>query len=265
MLESGNEKGETEMAQRFENKIVLVTGGASGIGLAAARAFAKEGGKVVIADRNGEGAKAMAAMIEAEGGVASGIGVDVTDFAACQAMVDHTVKTFGGLHIAFNNAGIPAPPSLGFTEIPVTDWDKVMDVNVNGIFYCMKAEVPAMLASGGTSIVNTASTAGRRAAANMPSYIASKHAVVGLTKAAGLDLIKHGIRVNAICPGMTATPMMLPLLDDPAMRDAFHAMIPAARVAAPEEIVEGVLFLASGAASYAVGTLLTLDGGLTLC
>ena len=252
------------MERRFADKIVLVTGGASGIGLAAARAFAREGGKVVIADLNGNAAKSMAAQIEADGGTASGIGVDVTDFTACQAMVGHAVATYGGLHIAFNNAGIPSPPSANFTEIAVEDWDRVMDINVNGIFYAMKAEVPAMLASGGTAIINTASTAGFRAAPNMPSYIASKHAVVGLTKAAGLDLIKHGIRVNAVCPGMTATPMMLPLLDDPAMRDALYAMIPIARLAAPEEIVEGVLFLASGAARYAVGALLTLDGGLTL-
>ncbi len=252
------------MARRFEGKVILVTGGASGIGLAAARAFAKEGGKVVIADLNGEGAKAMAAMIEAQGGIASGIGVDVTDFAACQAMVNHAVNTYGGLHIAFNNAGIPSPPVTAFTEISVGDWHKVMDINVNGIFYSMKAEVPAMLASGGTAIINTASTAGIRAAPNMPSYIASKHAVVGLTRAAGLDLIKHGIRVNAVCPGMVATPMMLPLLEDVQMRDALQAMIPFGRLGSPGEIAEGVLFLASDAARYAVGALLTLDGGLTL-
>lgn len=252
------------MAQRFEDKVVLVTGGASGIGLAAAKAFAREGGKVAIADRNAEGAREAAAAIEANGGTAIGMGVDVSNFASCQAMVDTAVGAFGGLHVAFNNAGIPSPPTVDFTEISVEDWDKVIDINANGIFYCMKAEVPAMLASGGTSIINTASTAGLRAAPNMVSYVASKHAVVGLTKAAGLDLIRRGIRVNAICPGMTGTPMMLPLLDDPQMRDALYSMIPAGRLGHPEEIVEAVLFLASDAATYAVGTLVTVDGGLTL-
>jgi NAD(P)-dependent dehydrogenase (short-subunit alcohol dehydrogenase family) len=252
------------MNRRFEGQVAIVTGGASGIGLATARAFAGGGAAVVIADRNEAGAVEVAKTIEDGGGKALGIAVDVSDHFACAAMVERTVSRFGRLDIAFNNAGVPATNDAPFEDIDIASWNRVMATNINGIFYCMKAEVPALRESGGGAIINTASSASFTARPGLSSYITSKHGVAGLTKAAALDLVGYGIRVNAICPGMTSTAMMAPLLEDPDMRTMLEAQMPIGRLAAPEEIAQGVLFLASRDASYAVGTLLHLDGGLTL-
>lgn len=252
------------MSQRFTGKVVLITGAASGIGLSTARAFAREGASVAIADRNVAAAREVAASIAAESGSVVAIEVDVADFASCEAMVGAVLTRFGSLDIAFNNAGVPGAAAGSFDEIDVADWDRVMAINVSGVFHCMKAEVPVLRRSGGGVIINAASSASFMAAPGLSPYVTSKHAVAGLTKSAALDLIGDGIRVNAICPGMAATPMMLPLLEDAAVAAALHAQTPIARLASPEEIAEGVLFLASDAASYAVGTLLRLDGGLTL-
>lgn len=250
---------------RFKDKVVLVTGGGSGIGKATASAFAREGAKVVVVDVRQDTAETVAQSIAAAGGQASPFTADVAQFAQCQAMVDHAVRMYGGLHIAFNNAGIEGPYKPNFTDHTVEEWDRVTAVNYSGIFYSMKAEVPAMRASGGTAIVNTASAASFLAAPCMPAYIGSKHAVAGLTKAASLDLIGEGIRVNALCPGYTETGMMEALvgMDDQA-REAFVSQAPIKRVAAPSEMAEVVLFLASDAASYLVGSLIRADGGLTV-
>jgi NAD(P)-dependent dehydrogenase (short-subunit alcohol dehydrogenase family) len=244
---------------RFEGKVALVTGGASGIGHAAVVAFAREGAQVVIADRNAEAAAAAAAAI---GG--SSIAADVGDFASCQAMVAHAVETFGGLNIAFNNAGIPTEIGGEFEEIPLDQWQRVIATNLSGVFHSMKAEVPALRASGGGAIVNTASVAALVAAPGMASYVASKHGVAGLTKAAALDLIRHDIRVNAVCPGIVATGMTAAVIADPQLKAGAEAQVPAGRIGTPEEIAELVLFLASDAASYMVGALVTIDGGVTL-
>jgi len=252
------------MKRRFEDRVVLVTGGASGIGLATARAFAREGARVVIADRNGDGAAEAARSIEEAGGTASGIATDVSDFAACQAMVAHAVDRFGGLHVAFNNAGVPTPIGGEFEDIALDQWRRVMATNLDGIFFAMKAEVPALRASGGTAIINTASIAGLVANSGMAAYVTSKHGVAGLTKAAALDLIRHGIRVNAVCPGFISTGMTAGVVSDPQALAAVETRIPIARVAQAEEVAETVLFLASEASSYMVGALLTIDGGLTL-
>ena len=253
------------MQQRFDGKVVLVTGGGSGIGRAAAIAFAREGAKVVVVDRNAETARATAATIAGEGGEASAFEADVSSFANCQAMVDHALATFGALHVAFNNAGIEGPFNPNFTDLSVEDWDRVTAVNHSSVFYAMKAEVPAMRRSGGTAIVNTASAASFLAAPAMPAYIASKHGVAGLTKAAALDLIGEGIRVNAVCPGYTETGMMAALVGmDEAAREAFVSQAPIKRVADPAEMAAVVLFLASDAASYLVGSLVRADGGLTV-
>ena len=252
------------MARRFEDKVALVTGAASGIGLATARAFAAEGAKLVMADINEAGAAAAAAAIEGEGGKVTNFGVDVADYDSCVAMVEHAVSHFGGLHIAFNNAGFPSVASPEFEDIKVEDWRRTIDVNINGVFYCMKAEVPAMRASGGTAIINTASSASFMVGPNIAGYITSKHGVAGLTKAAANDLIRHGIRVNAVCPGSTETGMTAHRLNDPRAKEWMVNLSPIGRFAKADEMARAVLFMASDEASYMVGSLMRVDGGMSL-
>jgi NAD(P)-dependent dehydrogenase (short-subunit alcohol dehydrogenase family) len=253
----------TAVSHRFDGKVALVTGAAGGIGLAAAQALAREGAKDVLADLNAEGVAEAAADIERSGGVATSIGANVTDPAACAAMVAHAVKHYGGLHVAVNNAGIQPPTYGEFEDIRVEDWDRVVATDVSSVFYSIKAEAPAMRQAGGGAIVNTASAAGLIAVPNMASYVASKHGVAGLTRAAAIDLIRHGIRVNAVCPGLTVTPMLGDHPSDPAYRARWEAKIPIRRMASADEIASAILFLLSSEASYVVGTMLVVDGGMT--
>jgi NAD(P)-dependent dehydrogenase (short-subunit alcohol dehydrogenase family) len=249
---------------RFDGKVVLVTGAASGIGLAAAMAFAREGAKIVLADKNIALAEDGEESIRSAGGSATSVFTDVSDFASCEAMVAHAVEMFGALHIAFNNAGIPSAIGGSFEDFTVENWDALIATNLTGVFHSMKAEVPALKAHGGTAIVNTASVASLVAAPGMAAYVASKHGVAGLTRAAALDLISHGIRVNAICPGFVDTPMLAGAIATPESRAAMGAMAPIGRIATGDEIAQTALFLASDAASYMIGVLLSVDGGVVI-
>ena len=252
------------MTQRFDGRSVLVTGAASGIGRAAAIAFAAEGGRVLLVDRDGDGAEAAAEAIRQDGGEADAFQADIADPLQCEAMVARAVERYGALHVAFNNAGVPSAIGADFEAFALEEWRRVMAVNLDGVFLSMRAEVPALKAAGGGAIVNTASVASLVAAPGMAAYVASKHGLAGLTKAAALDLIRHGIRVNAVCPGLTDTAMLAGATATPEVRRALEAQAPIGRIAQPEEVARAALFLASDEASYMVGALVSVDGGVPI-
>ncbi|MCK8787358.1 glucose 1-dehydrogenase [Roseomonas sp. NAR14] len=241
---------------------MIVTGGGSGIGRAAALLFAREGGQVVVADRSAEQARATAGMITAAGGRALAVAVDVAESVRCADMVERCLEAFGRLDIAFNNAGVG---STGF-DLPEEDeeaWDRIAAVNLKGVFLCMKYEIPAMRRGGGGVIVNTASVAGLVGEKGIATYAATKHGVVGMTRTAALDHIGENIRINAVCPGGTLTPMVARSMQRPGVAELRMARHPIGRFAQPEEIARAALFLASDDASFIVGHALPVDGGLT--
>jgi NAD(P)-dependent dehydrogenase (short-subunit alcohol dehydrogenase family) len=250
------------MKDRFKDKRVIVTGGASGIGAAAARGFAAEGAKVLIADLQAKG-ETVAAQIRAAGGEALFHRTDVSQDSACAAMVERAVTSFGGLDIAFNNAAVTGAGKLTADE-PEDSWNRIVGVNLKSVYLSMKHEIPAMLKSGGGAIVNTSSVAGLFGEPGAASYAAAKHGVIGLTKTAALEYIKKGIRINALCPGATNTEMMAEWMADPKIAAQVMAAQPNGRMAAPEELAAVALFLASDAASFVVGHAMVADGGLSI-
>jgi NAD(P)-dependent dehydrogenase (short-subunit alcohol dehydrogenase family) len=246
---------------RFEGKTVLITGAATGIGRATALAFAAEGAAVMIGDVDDRAAETVA-LIEAAGGKAAFKKADVTDAQAMTELVRDCVARFGGMHMAFNNAGV-LPPPLPFHEVPASDLDRILNVDLKGVYFAMQAEVRHFLSAGGGAIVNTASVAGIVADPGMSAYVAAKHAVVGLTKAVAIEYAQQGIRVNAIGPGFVATPMTQAWLDSEEFKTAFFAQNISGRAAQPEEIAGTVLHLCSDAASFINGALFVIDGGQT--
>src|SRR5215510_2016450 len=251
------------MAGRVESKVALVTGGGSGIGRATALAFAREGAKVVVADVVVTGGEETVQMIKTAGGEAIFVKTDVAKPAEVEALVKKIVETYGRLDCAFNNAGIEgeATPTVEYSE---EGWNRVIDINLKGVWLCMKHEIPQMLKQGGGAIVNTASVAGLVGFAGLSAYVASKHAVNGLTKTAALEYAKSGIRVNSVCPGVIRTPMVERFFSaNPQASESMAALEPVGRLGKPEEIAEAVVWLCSDAASFVTGLPMAVDGALT--
>jgi NAD(P)-dependent dehydrogenase (short-subunit alcohol dehydrogenase family) len=248
----------------FENKVALVTGAASGMGLATAKAFAETGAAVALADVNGDGARAAADALVAAGHKAIGIRCDVADLDEVEAMVKQTVSTFGRLDMAFNNAGVQSPVAETADADP-KDYDFVMGVNLRGVWNCMKHELLQMRKQGSGAIVNNSSLGGLVGIAERGIYHASKHGVVGLTKSAGLEYAAKGIRINAVCPGIIETPMVMGMLEtQPEAMAALMKEVPMGRLGRAEEIADAVLWLCSPASSFVIGHALPVDGGYTV-
>jgi len=248
------------MAGQVEGKVALVTGAGSGIGQASALAFAREGARVVVNDISVEGGEETVKMIKNAGGKATFIKADMTRADEIEMMIRKTVETYGRLDCAHNNAGIDGDTALT-ADCSRENWDRVIALNLTGVFLCMKYEIPQMLKQGGGAIVNTASTMGVVAHQNVPAYVASKHAVVGLTKSTALGYVKSGIRVNAICPGNTHTPLFDHVIERlPEVYNALMAATPIGRLAQPVEIANAVVWLCSDAASYCTGHAMVVDG-----
>ena len=248
--------------RRFEGKVALVTGGGSGIGRATSLAFANEGAKVVIDDINVEGGEETLRLIKSTGGEAIFVKADVSKGAAVEAMVEKAIDTYGRLDCAFNNAGI-GEPLKRVAKTTEDNWDRVMATNLKGVYLCMKYEVPHMLKQKKGAIVNTSSLAGLKGLSGQAAYVASKHGVVGLTKSAAIEYATLGIRINAICPGVIDTPLIAPNMKDrPHVEKGYIDMEPIGRLGKPEEIASAVLWLCSDEASFVVGSVFSVDGGV---
>jgi NAD(P)-dependent dehydrogenase (short-subunit alcohol dehydrogenase family) len=250
---------------RLKDKICIVTGGGSGIGRATSTLFGREGAIVVVADKNLEAAERVAGEIEAAGGQARALAVDVSQSADVRRMIDETVHDFGRLDVLVNNAGYGIAGTV--LDIDEKDWDALMAVNVRGVFLGCKHAIEAMRKTGGGVIVNVASVVAAVGIRNRAAYVASKGAVAALTRAIALDHVADGIRCNAIAPGTIDTPYYTEILrkapDPDAVRKGLEARQPMGRLGTPDEIADGILFLACDESRFATGTILTIDGGMT--
>jgi NAD(P)-dependent dehydrogenase (short-subunit alcohol dehydrogenase family) len=244
----------------LSGRAAVVTGGASGLGAASARLLARRGAQVLVADRNGEGARQVADEI---GAGARAYTVEVSDPGACEAMVADAIAAFGGLHIALNCAGVADGGGTLTADTPIETWRRILGVNLDGVFYCMRAEIPPLVASGSGSIINIGSIMSVAGLANNAAYTASKHGVLGLTRSAALEYGPMGLRVNAIGPGNMDTPMSVRGFSDPAVLEAQLSQQSMHRLGQAWEIAEMVAFLASEAASFCTGAWFGVDGGYT--
>jgi NAD(P)-dependent dehydrogenase (short-subunit alcohol dehydrogenase family) len=257
----------TECSGRLAGKVALITGAGSGMGRTAALLFAQEGAAVVAADVATAGEKT-AAEIQRADGEAIFVPTDVSDEAQVESMIGQAIQRFGKLDILYNNAGIGPPDDAAIHELPVEVWDRVMNINVRGMYLCCKFGVPAMLAQPkprSSSIVNTASIAGIVGNSTLPSsaYTVSKGAVMALTKQVAVSYASDGIRCNAMCPGPILTPILEPFFAEPGVRERFEAKIPIGRMGQPTDVANLALFLASDESSFITGSLIVIDGGIT--
>ncbi len=244
----------------YTGKVVIVTGAGTGIGKATAIAFARQGANVVLAGRSN--ADATLGTIKEFGGEAVFVRTDVSSSADVQNLINTTIDTFGRLDVAFNNAGLGAIPA-DLVDQKEEDFDKLMAVDLKGVFLCMKYEIPEMLKVGGGSIINCGSVVSLVADPQMSPYVAAKHGVAGLTKAAAIEYAKRNVRINAICPGFTASNMTKDWMESPEMCELVKSFNATNRVAAPEEIAGIVLFLGSPMASFVTGGIYPVDGAQT--
>jgi NAD(P)-dependent dehydrogenase (short-subunit alcohol dehydrogenase family) len=249
---------------RLANKVALITGGGSGIGKASSLLFAREGAKVIVVDVKKETAQATVDEIKKSGGEAKAVAADVSKAKDAEAMVKFAEESYGRLDIAFNNAGIFLPDDDSVTNTSEEIWDKVIDVNLKGVFLGCKYEIPALLRAGGGSIINTASfVAILGAAAPQIAYTASKGGVLAMTREIAIEFARKNIRVNALCPGPVETPLLNELLSDPARRNRRLVHIPPGRFARAEEMANAALFLASDESSFVNAATFLVDGGIT--
>lgn len=248
----------------FRGKVALVTGAANGIGRAAALAFARSGASVAVADVSERGNQETARMIREVGGRVLVVKCDVTRTDDVRRALDAIVEQFGRLDFAFNNAGVEYKPTP-LAEIGEEEWARIIDVDLRGVFLCMKYEIPLILKQGGGAIVNTSSGAGVRGFKGGTAYVAAKHGVIGITRAAALDYAQSNIRINAVCPGIIDTPMMERFSGGtPQGRQAVIAQEPVGRMGMPEEIAAAVVWLCSDEAHFVVGHAMVIDGGQTV-
>ncbi len=246
--------------KEFEGKVAIVTGGASGIGRSCAQFYARDGARVMVADMDDQGGQETVRLIQAAGGEASFIHTDVSKPEACQKMVSSTVEKYGRLDYACNNAGIGGEQNPT-ADYSIEGWQKVISINLSGVFYCMKYEIPEMIKVGGGSIVNMSSILGQVGFAAAPAYVSAKHGVVGLTQNAAIEYGQQGIRVNAVGPGFIRTPMISALEQDPNAYQMLVALHPIGRLGQPEEVAELVVWLSSDKASFVTGAFYAVDGG----
>jgi len=249
---------------RLDGKVALITGAGNGMGREASVLFAREGARVVVADFAEYGGTATVEAVRAAGGQAAFVKVDVAQDTQVKAMVDFAMSTFGGLHVLYNNAGIFPADDGGVTETPESTWDRVMDVNLKGVWLGCKHGVPAIVASGGGSIVNVASFVALMGAATAQiAYTASKGGVLSMTREIAVEYARQGVRANSLCPGPIDTPLLTELLSDPERRARRLVHIPMGRLGRAEELAKAALFLASDDSSFMTGAALVVDGGIT--
>lgn len=253
------------MTNQFESKVALVTGGNSGLGRAIALAFAREGAKVVVAARRVSEGEETVTMIRDSGGEALFVETDVTSTEAVKSMIATCISKYGALDCAVNNAGIIGTPFIQTADYEEAVWDKVVDINLKGVWLCMKYEIPEMLKAGCGAIVNMSSVAGLKGGRVGSAYYASKHAVVGLTKAAAMEYAPQGLRINAVCPAVIETPMADGAFStDEELEARIIAMHPIGRLGRPEEVASATLWLCSDSASFVTGITHPVDGGYLL-